>query len=364
MSEENITVTGTRLPASYQQYLRTISLTVGISDQQLLRNVRADAEVNPNFLTQPSSQEPLDLSPLRVVFSIVAASASTPRQLNVRVYNLSQATAGKIQAEYDTISLSAGYQGRNGLLFAGAVQQKRYGRENPTDTFFDLFASDGYEILANGFISQSLAAGWSYADVYREIILAGAPLGLKAGTVPPDQPKGIRPLVLYGPLRKVMETLAKNLGLKWQIHDNILTFILPSVADPQIKEPQMVVTSESSISAVTVLSPSTGLIGIPAQTLDGIEATCLLNSRIKPGSLVKIDRSLITAGKNDLAVSAVNPYPSIAKDGIYRVMWTEHEGDTRGEPWFTHLVAESASPNDASTIQQAAIEKAGFAGGL
>jgi hypothetical protein len=129
-----------------------------------------------------------------------------------------------------------------------------------------------------------------------------------------------------------------------------------------VPPPSMI--SAYSTSYATVLSPSTGLIGIPVQTLDGIEATCLINSHVKPGAFVKIDQSLITAGQRDLSVGAVNAFPSITTDGIYRVMWTEHEGDTRGNPWYTHLVAEAADPNAATTIQQGAIEKAGFNGGL
>ena len=332
----SITVTAPRVPVSTEQYLRSIKLTVG------------------------SATEVIDLSQLRIVFSIVTASQSTPRQLNAKVYNVAPDTANRIQKEFTTVTLSAGYGTNMGIIFSGSAQQKRQGRESAVDTFLDIFASDGYEVIANGVINQTLAAGWSPQDFYRELINAGSAFGLRAAQiVPPNTPKSTRPLVLSGSLKDKCDQLAAILGMRWVIENGALTFVVPSPSDPQLKPADTtIVQSDNSIA--TVLSPSTGLIGIPTQTLDGIEATTLLNPHIKPGRYVKIDQSLILAGQNSLAANATNPYPTIATDGIYRVSWTEHSGDTRGQPWYTSIVADAL--NGLGTVSPGAIEKTGFAG--
>ena len=296
-----------------QQYIRAISLVVGTT-----------------------GGAGLDLSALRVTFSVQNATAQTPKSLIARIYNLSKETAATVQREFTRVILSAGYQDAPGVLFNGQIRQTKLGRESATDTFLEITAADGDEVYSTGIISQTLAAGATSVDVFREIVSAGGPLGLTAGTPPPATIKSIRPIVLHGAIRDLCRTLAASTGTSWSITDGALNF---TPLRPVSTAPQQAV----------VLSPSTGLIGIPNQTIDGIEGTCLLNAQIKIDGYVKLDGSLINAGsvdRNVMGTSGGNlvgtgsnqSVAGLSPSGTYRVVFVEHEGDTRVDAWYTTFI--------------------------
>jgi hypothetical protein len=316
VSTESITVVG-HPPHSTRQYLRSASLIVG------------DASGNG-----------LDLSALRLVFTVRHSSVQTPRTLEARISNVSKATAGTVQKEFTRVILSCGYNGALAKLFDGQIRQIKFGRESPTDTYLDIIAADGDQAYSTGFINQTLAAGWKAPDIQSQIVAATSGLGLTAGTPPPDTAAGVRPKVMFGPIRDHCRILARSTGTSWSIEDGALNFAplnQPSGASTQ---------SQNAI----VLSPSTGLIGIPKQTLDGVEATCLLNPRIKADRYVKIDSSLIAAATVSTDYQAVKNNPNqvengssgyikgLSPSGTYRVVYVDHIGDTRGNDWFSTIV--------------------------
>jgi hypothetical protein len=87
----------------------------------------------------------LELSALRVTFTVNKADNQSPAHAIIRVYNLSDDTARTVQKEFTRVALQAGYEGDYGLIFSGTVSQVRKGRENPTDTFLEIVATDGDE---------------------------------------------------------------------------------------------------------------------------------------------------------------------------------------------------------------------------
>ena len=91
------------------------------------------------------SGEGHDLSGLRVTFQINHAVVQTPRSAWIRVYNVAQSTIAKVQQEFTSVSLTAGYQGNSATVFNGTIKYIRAGRETQTDTFLDIFAADGDE---------------------------------------------------------------------------------------------------------------------------------------------------------------------------------------------------------------------------
>lgn len=295
-----------------QQFLRAASLVLGNSQGQ-----------------------GLDLSTLRLDFTISHSTVQTPRTAMIRVTNVSKNTAAKVQKEFTQVSLSAGYKGAIGLLFQGEIRQFRYGRENPTDTYLDIIAADGDQVYSQGFISQVIDTGYTSTDVFREIVAAGATQGLTMGDAPPSNGQaGIRPKVIWGPIRDHCRVLGTSTGSSWSITDGRLNYATLQVA---------LAPTQQAI----VLTPSTGLIGIPKQTIDGIEATCLLNPKIKAGSYVLIDRQYITAApvSTDAKANLANPNQTergsnsyiagLSPTGTYRVVYVDHYGDTRGDPWYS-----------------------------
>lgn len=310
-----------------QQYLRDASLVVG-----------------------NASGQGLDLSTLRLDFSVMHASVQTPKTAIIRVTNVSKQTAATIKGEFTRVSLSAGYVGALGLLFQGQVRQFRFGRENPTDTYFDIIAADGDQAYSTGFISQVVDKGWTASDLSKQIAAAASAQGLSAGTPPPATGQaGIRPKVMFGPIRDHCRVLAASTGTSWSITDGQLNFATLEVA-------------ASPSQQAVVLSPSTGLIGIPKQTIDGLEATCLLNPQIKAGGYVKIDSQYIAAAPVDTSYAAVQggnlqgagsnqSVAGLSPSGTYRVVYVDHYGDTRGDPWYSVM---SCYADDGNAVQSQA----------
>ncbi|RQZ27472.1 hypothetical protein DIE16_31355 [Burkholderia sp. Bp9090] len=271
----------------------------------------------------------LDLSQLHITFSVKGATTQTMKQASVRIYNAAPTTLLRIQQEFTRISLSAGYEsdGTEGIMqiFAGSISKIRQGRQNATDTFIDMDCFDSDQAYNWSVTNATLAAGWSPDDMHRTLSQSVGLYGVNAGLKPTlPQVKLPRGRVLYGMTRDHLRGLANFVGCDWNLQDGQLNLVpwngyLPGEA--------------------LVLSPSTGLIGTPDLTIEGIIVRCLLNPRIKSGMRIQIDNSYITdtvvktpVTQQDIAM------PSLDPRGIYKVLYVVHNGDTRGQSWQTEMV--------------------------
>ena len=290
-----------------------------------------------------------NLSELRVTFQINHAVVQTPKAAWIRVYNVSQSTIAQVQKEFTAVSLTAGYVGNAAVIFSGTIKFIRAGRETQTDTFLDIFAADGDEAYNQANVNVSLAAGWTDQHVYDACLNAMAPFGIGQGHVPPlSGTAALRGAAFYGPAKSVLTDMAARNGCNWNIAQGQLNLIPIGQA--------------ASGTEAIVLNSNTGMVGIPKQTVLGVEVTALLNPLIRPGSLVQIAAADVLGATPDLASASLQPLslPSIASAGLYAVQWVDLEGDTRGQPWYTHAVCASANPNDQQPFTKGVAENLGF----
>lgn len=288
----------------------------------------------------------IDVSQLRFVFRINANDCETPNNATIRVYNLREHTRQQIIAEYDTVTLQAGYQyGNYGIIFQGDVKQYMWGRERNVDHYLDICAADGDAAYNFGIVNKSFAPGSSYSDHLSAIADS---MGVQVDPNSADylakfggvvQPTG---KVMFGMARLYMRTLAKANNCRWSIQNGVLTLIP--------------ITGYLPGQAVAINS-ATGMIGSPEQTNNGIKITCYLNPLIKVGQAVKINNA-------DLSQVAFQQqygpgykqqfyYATKSNDGVYRVLVAEHQGDTRGNDWFTELTCldiDPSSPANSSVM--------------
>lgn len=286
-----------------------------------------------------SGSAALDLSELRFTFKTSAADTESPNSIAIRAYNLSDETVRTIRGEFSRVVLQAGYEGNFGVIFDGTIKQFRVGKETATTSYLDILAADGDIGYNFGVVNKTLAAGSSPAERASATISAMAPHGVSAGYIP-NSPGGILPRgkVLFGMARDYMHTLAASGGSTWSIQNGKVNVVpldgyLPGQA--------------------VVLTSSTGLVGIPEQTADGLKVRCLLNPRIVPGCLIQIDNKSVNQTLQSNPNGAPVPYnkwaglqllASITADGYYRVYVAEHDGDTRGTQWYSDLVCLSVNP--------------------
>ena len=268
----------------------------------------------------------LDLSPLRITFTIKKTDGQTPNTAEITVYNMAADVAARIGKEFTSIMLQAGYANNYGIIFSGTIKQVRIGKENATDGRVVIVASDGDRAYNQAIVNATLTAGATQHEQASLAIQAMSPYGVAEGTTVPDTgvklPRG---KVLYGMARDYLRHNARNLDASWSIQDGAVQFVANTGTLP---------------TEAVVLSSKTGLIGTPEQTDDGIKARCLLNPTIKIGGKVQINqRDIAEAALPDTNKGEpVNKPVTIQHDGLYRVLVAEFTGDTYGQEWYVDLL--------------------------
>jgi len=302
-----------------QEYLRTWSLVVsGASDA-------------------------VDLSPLRIKFTVKQMDNQSPNYATIRVYNPSASTVAKV-AEFTSVTLQAGYQGGPlGVIFQGTVKQFRRGRESPTDTYLEFMAADGDPGINFAVLNQSLAAGSTPAQQLSAAQQALAAYGVKAGSTPAGLGTTALPRgkVLFGMARDKLRFFAASQGMTWSVQNGTLTLIplqgfLPGAAP-------------------VLCNSTTGMIGMPEQTPTGIKVRMLINPQLAIGSRLQINQGDIQQGVQDpqftaLPLSQVDPGIA-ANDGVYRIYVIEYTGDTRGNDWYADIITLAIDPTISQGLQ-------------
>ena len=303
------------------QYLRRAQLTIGTD-----------------------SGDALDVSQLRLRFSIAAGDVQTPKTLDARVYNISDATAQLIQTEGAPVRLSVGYgDGALSTIFNGNVMFLRRGRENPVDTYLDLVCADGDAAYIGAVVNTTLAAGHTPADVATAACTKMNPYGVTlddTSALPATSaPRG---RAIYGMARSTLRDVTKSTDTSWHVEDGSLK-IMPAVG----------YRSDEAV----VLTSATGMIGIPQQTPDGIVVRALLNPKFRIGGKLQIANKDIQQARVGTSVQEKTGaafLPRISEDGFYRILLVQHRGDTRGEEWFSDLICIAGDdPQTASFTARA-----------
>lgn len=337
-----------------------------------------------SLLVVDQSGKGVDLSDLKIVFQVQHAIQQRPRQLLVRVYNPLPEHARKGLSEFTRIILSAGYESNYAMIFDGNVQQARSGQERGTDTFIDIVATAQDAAYTQATSNRVLPEGWSYKDVHEQVAmdftetikkfkndiqnsnikssdaqktnLEAKAQKITAGTLINNNQKAPRPKVIYGNTRDHARNLGNSTQSQWLFNGNRIDYYPIDNSTPLVNENEAI-----------VLEPRSGLIGRPIQAQGEINATCLLNPRLSPGTKVKIDSAYILAQQVGTGYTTVDVnlrrengrtfMAGISKTGIYRVISVDHRGDTRGNEWYSQIICIDAA--NTSLMSKKSLEAVG-----
>jgi len=289
-----------------QQYKRACTLTLGAA-----------------------SGKQYDVSALRITFRVRHATRQTPKSAEIRVYNLAAGTANEILAEFDRVRLSAGYGEQVDPIFTGTAIQIRRGRESGTTTYLDILATDGEKAYNFSIVNKALSAGATQDDILRAVLEAVKPFGVTLGRTVPLNPRPLpRGVVLTGPVKSILRVFADANGLDWYFEDGRLNLVRAADTAPA--------------GSVIELNRGTGLIGLPEQTINGINVRCLLRPAIRAGTFVRLSNESIQRAPLNPDYAAVNSFPAISRQGLYKVFAVDTLGDTRGQPWYSDLTCVAA----------------------
>ena len=308
---------------SIQQYIRKASLIVG-----------------------DSGSKAIDLSSLRFHFVIQRGDLQTPNTAQIRVYNVAAQTTNQLQSpkEFGRVVIQAGYDGNYGIIFEGTVKQVRNGRENTTDTYVDISAADGDSAYNFATVSLTLAAGSTTADHANAAINQAAPFGVSPGylNIPKSNPLP-RGKVIYGDFKTAMRGIAANAQTTWSIQDGKVNMIPITAYMP---------------GDIPVINSKSGMIGLPEQTQNGVRVRLLLNPSIKIGTPIQINETSIQKfqfglGTKQTATNGlIQVQNHLDRDGFYKVLVAEHTGDTRGNDWYTDIIAIALDAANISLISK------------
>lgn len=296
-------------------------------------------------LVVSAGSQGIDLSALRIVFSVMQADVDSPNVMVARVYNLTRNTADQIQKEFQHVVLQAGYAGGQlGTIFEGTIKQVKRGRESSTDTYVDIFAADGDRAYNFAVVNKTLAKPTVQAQV-DAIAGSMAQFDVTKGSIPNELGTGgtlPRGKVLFGMARERITDVADSNNVSWSIQNSKLVLIEDTGYLPD---------------EAVVINARTGMVGVPETTNAGIEVRTLLNPRLKIGTRVQLDNASI----NQLTIKEqgfprytdLNFPANVSDDGFYKVLVVEHNGDTWGNDWYstlTCLAVDPSSPAGSSVL--------------
>lgn len=268
---------------------------------------------------------------LRVRFEITQMTMQSPNILKLMVTNpLPQTAQQFVKKEFAHIKIDAGYQDGHGVIFQGDIKFAIYGRESPTDTLLTVWAGDGEMAHNYATVNTTLPPGSTPQQHFDVAAQAMGAKGLSKGFIGVDlsQPVYSRAVTLVGMARTVLSNIAKTKQATVSYQNEKIT---------------MVPYGGSAPGSAFVLNSTTGLIGMPTQSIEGIFARCLINPQIKINTQVKINEGdiqsgatpITSTGQEQITQQFLSPK---AADGLYTVYRIDASGDTRGNPWYQDLM--------------------------
>lgn len=251
----------------------------------------------------------------------VSKSSSNKKKTNsatIEIYNLNDEHRALIEQDYIAAVFSAGYLDPGmARLFAGQVVDSST-RKSGTEVVTQIKMGAGYTDLNHELISKLAAPGQSYKEVFEEVrkIMPSISRGVYNGANLNNQVVNGYPLI--GEPRRMLDELGELTQSEWRVDDGVLYVndIKGAIND--------------NLNLCYVVSEDSGMVDRPYRVAGdkqrtkkdkakkkGIQFKCLLNPRIVPGEIIKLE------------------YPDF--DGFYKVDSVRMTGDYRGNPWYSEV---------------------------
>ncbi len=243
-------------------------------------------------------------SDLRIAFSVERTSRSQPNQATVTLYDLDPVSRSIVETTGAFVTLLAGYGVIPGLIFRGDISKRGVvvERSGPNRTV-KIEAGDG-ELAWNSVRFDTTFGPSTPNSTILAALLVAMGLGIGPGIPLPPVVYGSG-VSYFGTAASALVQVTSDAGVAFSIQDGLLVLLDP-----------LSTTAETA----ALLSPSTGLIGAPTATKNGINATSLLDPQMRPGRIIFLF--------------------SEAYQGYYKAVKVKHVGDTHGSDWTTSIEAK------------------------
>lgn len=265
----------------------------------------------------------LKVEGFRVMFTVDQSLRGPPNTANVQVYNLNSTNSAKVKSEFDDVRLTCGYKSNPRVLFHGNIKFSTTYRDQ-NEWISEIQAADADKAYTEGHVGITLSAGRTAYDAVDELLKVMP--GVRKGYLELPKTAYTRGKVLSGSARRVLSQLARDYGAAWSITNGTLNIVRADSILP---------------SQAVVVNAQTGMLGAPEISGKGIKVKMELNPYVVPNGLIILDN-------NNIKVQAIQQYASGPKvkekklarldpDGRYKVYKVRHQGDTRGNDWYTEV---------------------------
>lgn len=306
---------------------RKWKVSVLVPNRSDLSDSNIDKSLYTAYVVSDSTKEERSL---RVKFNIQKYGWITPNYSEISIYNLSPEDENIILKNGCRVIVEAGYvNGPYGLIYDAPIFQPIWSRKRYVDSVLTLVCIDADKLMYENHVEVTLKMR-EQRDLLVEMARKARkpfPINYISDSIKSNQLP--RAKTFFGKPSDYLRQYAQQNGTHISVvDDNVYISMIQRDATTNPLE----------------LSPGEGgIIGTPQQTQDGVSLTVLLNSDIKifkpQPMLIKINNNKIRVAKQTMG----QLYSSLDKDGIYKVLGINHIGDTRGNDWYSHIVACSQS---------------------
>ena len=236
-------------------------------------------EVGATSKTQPTA--------LHISFTVEKADVENPNTTTIKLWNLNPAQIATLEEKDCVVSLKAGYGNHMALVFTGVVSFVAT-EQDGADRMTEVEAIDGRVELRDTYISVSYVGIINNKKIIEDIAVEmGMTITFSYNAQFTDLPNGFS---FVGQAKNALGKACSASGLTWSIQNGVLH--VKSAKDTMSKE-------------VYLLSPDTGLIGVPkkvtlaaedksAKNQTGWNVEYLMNAAINIDDYIRLESKVVT----------------------------------------------------------------------
>lgn len=209
-------------------------------------------------------------------FRITKTGSINPNECELTIYNLDKEKRNAVINKKSIITLSAGYESENGIIFKGSLETGEAVYNSP-DWLINITSKDGIKQLKTLVKSISFTPKTEVKKIIDHIIKeTGLTAGDLSGIPQKYYSKGF---VLNGEAIKNLKDILANKKIDFFVNDGVIN---------------IVEKNKNLNTNAILLNESSGLIGTPKKTKDGYAVKSLLRPSLNPNSYIKVESKSYT----------------------------------------------------------------------
>ena len=256
-------------------------------------------------------------SALHISFSVERTDSQTLNTTKISIWNLSEAHINTLMRDNCTIEICAGYGNARPCIFRGTVTNVQTALDG-SDRATDIEAVDGFGQLTDTYVSLSYKGKVNVEELIEALASQmGTPVLYSPSARQIARNRNLSSGYSYvGAVKTALTGVCGIVGLNWSIQNGTL---------------QVQKTGEAVSQAVQVISPETGLIGVPKRIYNSAVTSGQETGSTLQDSLFGYEIEYFMNG--NIGVNDLIALESKVASGIFRVYKLQIDGDNLSGDW-------------------------------